>query len=221
MAEGIVYILTNPCLDGWIKIGRTDRNDIEERLTELNRPSNIPLSYRAYALYHVENTELVEKAIHNLIDIVDDSLHARETLASGRVREREFFKITPEKAYRIFAEIAKVRGDLDALKLVNVTEEEREEENIAASSRRKPFKFSMVKIPAGATLSFIRDDSITCTVADEDNHVHYRGELLTMSALAQRLLDTPYSAQGPKYFVYDGEVLSDRRDRMENQELDE
>jgi hypothetical protein len=24
MANGIVYILTNPCLDGWVKIGHTD-----------------------------------------------------------------------------------------------------------------------------------------------------------------------------------------------------
>jgi hypothetical protein len=24
MGKGIVYILTNPCLDGWVKIGMTD-----------------------------------------------------------------------------------------------------------------------------------------------------------------------------------------------------
>lgn len=32
MANGMVYILTNPCLDGWVKIGMTERNDIERRL---------------------------------------------------------------------------------------------------------------------------------------------------------------------------------------------
>lgn len=31
MAKGIVYILTNPCLAGWVKIGMTERNDIESR----------------------------------------------------------------------------------------------------------------------------------------------------------------------------------------------
>lgn len=30
MSNGIVYILTNPCLDGWVKIGMTERNDIEK-----------------------------------------------------------------------------------------------------------------------------------------------------------------------------------------------
>ena len=29
MEKGLVYILTNPCLDGWVKIGMTDWNDRE------------------------------------------------------------------------------------------------------------------------------------------------------------------------------------------------
>ena len=50
MSKGIVYILTNPSLDGWVKIGMSTRNDIDARLAELNRPANIHLSYRAYAI---------------------------------------------------------------------------------------------------------------------------------------------------------------------------
>lgn len=37
MSQGLVYILTNPCLDGWVKIGMTERNDIDRRLQELMR----------------------------------------------------------------------------------------------------------------------------------------------------------------------------------------
>ena len=51
MEKGLVYILTNPCLDGWVKIGMKERDDIESRLRELNSPNNIPLSYRCYATY--------------------------------------------------------------------------------------------------------------------------------------------------------------------------
>ena len=36
MAKGIVYILTNPSLDGWVKIGMSDRSNIEDRLAEPN-----------------------------------------------------------------------------------------------------------------------------------------------------------------------------------------
>ena len=54
MAKGIVYILTNPCLDGWVKIGATESNDVENRLQSMNSPTNIPLTYRCYAVYEVE-----------------------------------------------------------------------------------------------------------------------------------------------------------------------
>ena len=39
-SKGIVYILINPCLDGWVKIGMSDRDDIQDRLAELNNLSN-------------------------------------------------------------------------------------------------------------------------------------------------------------------------------------
>lgn len=49
--SGIVYILTNPCLDSWIKIGMSTRNDVEKRIEELNSLSNMPLMFRDYAVY--------------------------------------------------------------------------------------------------------------------------------------------------------------------------
>ena len=55
MSNGLVYIMTNPCLDGWVKIGMTERDDIEDRLKELNTPANIPLTFRCYATYEVDN----------------------------------------------------------------------------------------------------------------------------------------------------------------------
>ena len=109
MAKGIVYILTNPSFGGWVKIGMSVRKDIEARLAELNRPTNLPLSYRAYAIYEVEKPQEVEKHIHNLFDIIDESLHARETLSSGRIREREFFRISPERAFAVFKPVALLR----------------------------------------------------------------------------------------------------------------
>ncbi len=78
MSKGIVYILANPCLDGWIKIGMTNRAEIEDRLKELNTPTNLPLSYRCYAIYEVDDAKDVETDIHKLIDTIDCSLHDRE-----------------------------------------------------------------------------------------------------------------------------------------------
>lgn len=123
MAYGLVYILTNPCLDGWVKIGMTSKNDVKERLSQLNSPSNIPLSYKCYATYEVENPLGVEQSVHRLIDKVNLTLHARETLSNGKIREREFFKLSPEDAFGILKEVATLRGDLHNLKLYNIDDD--------------------------------------------------------------------------------------------------
>lgn len=150
MAKGIVYILTNPCLDGWVKIGMTERNDIERRLQELNAPTNIPLAYRCYATYEVDNPLEVEKGIHNLIDLIDDSLHARELLQNGRIREREFFKISPETAYGIFKNIAMLRNDVENLELRTPTFSQLQEQELAESrARRSNNSFKLLGISVG------------------------------------------------------------------------
>ncbi len=123
-STGLVYILTNPCLDGWIKIGMTEKPDITDRLKELNQPSNIPLSYQCYATYEVENPLTVEQCVHRLIDKIDFNLHAIETLSNGKTRKREFFRLAPETAFSILEEVANLRGDIDKLNLFNIEETE-------------------------------------------------------------------------------------------------
>jgi hypothetical protein len=223
MAKGIVYILTNPCLDGWIKIGMTEKDNIESRLTELNSPTNIPLSYRAYALYEVENPKSVESSVHKIIDLVDEELHARETLASGKIRQREFFRISPEKAYAVFKEIATLRGDIQNLKLVKPNAEQIEEEEISeqAKPKRTKLTFEMLNIDKGSELRFLYDDSRICVTADNTNQVIYEGQTYSLSGLASALLVSVHnwkegaSVQGGKYFTYNGQVLTDLRDSLD------
>jgi hypothetical protein len=224
MSKGIVYILTNPCLDGWIKIGMTEKDDIQSRLSELNSPANIPLSYRAYALYEVENPKSVEVAIHKIIDLVDDELHARETLASGKIRQREFFRISPEKAYAIFKEIAALRGDSSCLELVKPSAEQIEEDEIGEQAKPKKSKltFAMLNIPIGSELCFLYDEALVCKTVDNANQVSYAGETYSLSALAAKFLVSKHNwkenttAQGGKFFTYSGQILTDLRDAIEN-----
>lgn len=228
MAKGIVYILTNPSLDGWVKIGMSTRNNIDERLADLNSPANIPLSYRAYAVYEVENPKEVEKHIHNLFDIIDESLHARETLSSGRIREREFFRISPERAFAVFRIVSLLRKDESSLKLITPNAEQIEEEQIAEqTSRRPPFKFSMINMPVGTELHFIHDDSCICITKDLNNKIEFEENEYSLSALATKLLvdkcgrSGDYTVQGPKYFTHQGQTLSDLRKIQERVEVDE
>lgn len=227
MAKGLVYILTNPCLDGWVKIGMTERNDIERRLRELNAPPNIPLSYRCYAVYEVDNPQLCEKHIHSLIDAVDDSLHARESLSNGRIREREFFRITPETAYRVFYNVAALRGDTEKLRLFAPTQEQAQEEEIAESpAKRANNSFKLLGLPIGEEIFFMFDGSISAKVSDNKNLVEYQGEQYSVSSLARKLLVEKRGwlenshVNGWRYFTKDGITLSDLRERVESREAD-
>lgn len=225
MSKGLVYILTNPCLDGWVKIGMTERNDIESRLRELNSPSNIPLSYRCYAVYEVENPLEVEKRIHSIIDRIDDSLHAREQLNSGRIREREFFKISPETVYGVFKDIASLRGDTDKLKLNAPTLEQSQEQEIAErKTKRSNNSFKLLNIAVGEEISFLYDDTITAKIIDDKNQIEYEGENYSVTGLARKLLIEQYGwtenlhVNGWMYFTKDRISLSDLRDSIESAE---
>jgi T5orf172 domain len=74
----IVYVLTNPCMPGIIKIGRT--GNLEMRVATLSSATSVPEPFEvAYAAY-VEDAPFVERAIHAAF-----SLH--------RMPGREFFRL--------------------------------------------------------------------------------------------------------------------------------
>ena len=218
-----MYILTNPCLDGWVKIGMTELNDIERRLQELNSPPNIPLSYRCYATYEVENPLEVERRIHSLIDRVDDSLHAREQLNNGRVREREFFKISPETAYGIFKDIAALMGDANKLKLYTPTLDQSQELELAENkTKRSNNSFELLNIGVGEEISFLYDDTIIAKVLNKKNQVEFDGIQYSVTGLARKILFERFDwaenlhVNGWRFFAKDGISLSDLRDDIEN-----
>ena len=222
MKKGIVYILTNPCLDGWVKIGMTERNDIEQRLKELNTPTNIPLSYRCYAIYEVENPSEIEKRIHSIIDRVDDSLHAREQLENGRIREREFFKISPETAYGIFKDIAAIKGNPESLKLYIPTLQQTQEQELAESkTKRSNNSFKLLNIVVGERIRFLYDDSIIAKVFDDKNQVEFEGVQYSVTGLAKKILVEKFgwskdlSVNGWRFFMHNSIVLNDLRDEIE------
>lgn len=227
MSRGLVYILTNPCLDGWVKIGMTERNDIERRLQELNSPPNIPLSFRCYATYEVENPLDVERRIHSLIDRVDDSLHAREQLNNGRIREREFFKISPETAYGIFKDIAALRGDTNKLHLYTPTLDQAQEQELAESrTKRSNNSFELLNINVGEEITFLYDETIAAKVLDDKNQIEFDGVQYSVTGLARKILFERFNwaenlhVNGWRFFVKDGITLSDLRDMIENSEED-
>ena len=126
---GYIYILKNPSFPDYIKIGYAD--DVYSRLKQLNDKSAVPFAFRLYAYYKVDH-RLEDKAVHDIIDKLNPSLRAKDTI-DGKVRKREFFQMTAEDAYDLLHNIAKIHGDENNLILVEPTSEELKDEEDATT----------------------------------------------------------------------------------------
>lgn len=210
MAQGYIYILTNPSFPEYVKIGYA--TDVRERLKQLNHSECIPFAFRVYATYEVDSA-LSDKKVHNIIDGLNPSLRAIETF-NGKQKKREFYAMAPEDAYSLLESIAAINGYEDRLHLIEPDKEEKKDEELAETiiqehaSRGENFSFTKCQIPVGATIEFINDSNITCTVVD-DRRVKYQGQIMYMTGLAKLLLGTKTSIAGPLYFSYKGKKLQD------------
>ena len=211
--KGVIYILTNPSFPQYVKIGYA--SNLGRRLGELNRSEALPYAFRAYATYDTDK-RLTDKALHELLDTLNPDLRTIETF-NGQKRSREFFEMSAEDAYSILEAIARISGTENRLHRVTPTGEQLEEEREAEqtrSARRAPFRFSMVGLKPGDKVAFARDPSKQAMVVD-DRRVEYEGVTTSLSSLAERLTGLGHALQGPLYFTYEGELLTDRRERME------
>lgn len=228
---GFVYILKNPSFgDEWVKIGRTGKNDIMVRVNQLNSSEATPFGFRIYATYEVDDDITIEREIHNLFDEIHYELRARE-IVYGHPRTKEFFNVTPEKAYNIFKSIAIMRGDTDKLKMYPPNDENVREDNDAANlssgrNRARNTTFEMIGIVPNTQLKFLYNDYY-CTTVNRKNKVSYNGEEFTISALALKIGRENFGwtgscVNGFEYFTFEDETLWNRRKRIElnNEEND-
>lgn len=203
---GIVYILTNEAMPGLVKIGIT-ANALEQRMLTLDNTS-VPLPFECYYAAEVEDAARVEKAMHT-------------AFGDHRVRHsREFFQLDPFRA-KAFLEVVAIR---EVTPFGVVVESPDDAEAIVRSRmRRPPFRFSMVGIPAGATLVSARDSSQSAVVLD-DKMIEFRGERTSLSAAAA-IIEVEHgrvgNVAGPDYWLYEDQTLTEFRHTMELQAGDD
>ena len=205
----IVYVFANEAMPNLIKIGRTSRGEIQQRLDELyNSHTGVPVPFTCLCRVEVNDAELVEKALHTAFK--DDRINPR----------REFFKTPPYKIIALLRAFA-IPGTvvLDELNDNTTPEEELAIARAATeNARRSNLKFSDIEIPIGAELIFEKDETKKCTVIN-DNQVEYGGQIYSLSKLAKKFFlelgNNRTATQGAAHFLYEGELLRDRRDRME------
>ena len=204
MAE-IIYVFTNPYMPDVVKIGRT--SNLEKRRKALSAHAGVPISFECYYACEVEDGEAVEKRVHDALD------QYREN------RNREFFKISPARAEK-FLRIGNFKEVTPTGTPSGDAEEMVAREKIA--SRRSAFRFSMVDISRGAELKFAKNPEITCDVVS-DTKVRFDGRELPLSTVTLEILTNRLgyrwlSARGSDHWMFEDEVLTDRRLRMEESE---
>jgi tRNA G10 N-methylase Trm11 len=193
----IVYILTNESMPEYIKIGFTHGN-VEERMKQLDR-TGTPLPFEVYYAAIVEDAEREEKWLHSIF-------------ADRRARDsREFFKMNPE-----YATLALKRVEIKEEKIDSGLTKEQEKAVDEVKERRSRFHFAQYGIPVGSRLTFTRDSNIVAEVVENDK-IKIGEKVSSLSSFAMDLLGYQRRPQGTLYFEFDGEILDDRRRRMDNE----
>ncbi len=191
----IVYVLTNPAMPNLVKIGKTTRSDVQQRMNELHT-SGVPLPFVCVMAVEVEDCSTVETALH---------------IAFGPNRinpKREFFEIEPEQAIAVL----KVLGKKDVTPMVNrdlnlnVTDAERASK--VKSNRRPPLDYEVMGIPVGATLVYVDDENITVEIASAKK-VKYNDEIVSLTKATQEILKLDYAVQPTRHWLYDGKSLQE------------
>ncbi len=164
---------------------RTSLVRLRKHLKELSSTPSIPVPFVCFYAAVIQNAQFVEKKLHD---------------AFGDHREspnREFFRISPHRA--------KAALELVAIREVTPENDAEEAEEVRNYlTRRPPFRFSLVKIPIGAELQFLKDEQIVCKVID-DKSIEFRGKTNSLSAAASELLNEfgrkTTQVQGPIYWL--------------------
>ena len=200
--KGIIYILTNEAMQGYIKIGKTC--DLAARVKDLSRATGVPLPFEVFYAAEVDDVDFVEKQIHE---------------AFGRTRvapNREFFTETPERVVAVI----KLRELREVTPHEDYVENEDDRRALARVKRyAKRFDFEQYGIPVGSELTFTRDPNVRCVLTDNSNVV-FQDEVMSLSKAAQKALGVPYGVQGPAYWEYDEQTLDERRREMETEQVE-
>lgn len=92
MSKGYVYVLSNPCMPGIVKIGKTTRS-VEDRANELYQ-TGVPEPFKVEEFFHSPDCHELEGIAH-------------EALADYRVSaSREFFRLPASEAIDLIQAIA-------------------------------------------------------------------------------------------------------------------
>jgi hypothetical protein len=196
----IVYALTNPAFQNYVKVGKT--TNLEQRLRQLDNTS-VPLPFRCVYALEVDDDAHVERLVH-------------QVFADHRTRTtREFFEIDPQ---RVIAAL-KLTSGRDVTPKGDIAEDEEGVKAFERATRtpRKTYKFSNAGLKAGDTIHYANNEATTAQVVS-DKKVLFEGEETSLSKSALTLLQrdgyTWQTVNGWQYWMFEGETIAERLARM-------
>ena len=195
---GIVYVLTNPEMPGLVKIGKTSRKEVQQRLVELYS-TGVPVPFECEYAARVSDEAVVERAFHTAFE-------------PYRINpNREFFRIDPEQAIALLTLLADedvtpgVQQEADGVESDTVARA-----TIAKRSRRPNLNFEEMDVPIGSKLKFINSDE-TVEVVDS-RRVKFKEETYYLTGITNILLGKERNARlsGPTgYWTYKEQSLNE------------
>ena len=107
---------------------------------------------------------------------------------------------------------------------VTLVDKEEEQARKKAKARRPRIKLNTIGIKPGDVPALSRDETITAVVVD-GGKVEFKGEALSLSTAALKALHSlgykTTAASGSGYWMFDGELLEERRRRLEAEQFAE
>ena len=196
---GIVYLLTKACMPGIVKIGKTSRTDLQNRMKELYT-TGVPIPFEcAYACrIKLSHMGKLETALHNAFE-------------PNRVnKNREFFRIKPEQAMAIMQFVDNIQ-DATSEVSAEIANDMVQEDIIAIENvrqKRPPINFYEMGLHDGDVLVFVHDENQRAIVSGAKK-VRFDDEETSLTAVTRILLDKPYAVQPTRHWKFEDKNLSE------------
>lgn len=178
---GFIYVLTNPAMPGYVKIGMTRRRP-ERRVSELSSATGVPVEFDLYYSRAFENAALAERMVHTELE-----------QAGLRVNDaREFFQMDVEAA-RVAVDRVSERLAADDARSVDVERFVRKAEHILAGERpgvpqlEQALSYYQFAVELGDVVSLYHSARVAQVLAEKtraERSQDYEGQALALYAAA-------------------------------------
>lgn len=196
---GIVYLLTNPCMPGIVKIGKTSRTDLQNRMKELYT-TGVPVPFECVYACRIKLSHM---------DKLETTLHS--AFEPYRVnKNREFFSIKPEQAIAFMKFVDNIQ-DVTSEVSAEIANDLTTDDTLAIAKVRKKrpsINFYEMGMHDGDVLVFVQDERKKVVIAGA-KRVVYEGAETSLTALTTSLLERTYAVQPTPYWRFGDKNLLD------------